>query len=107
MFTGIIKHTGKINKISNFKKHQFLKLISTSLKKVMRKLAQQIVCDGEGISKLIEVKVSNAKNKTQAKKIAFSISETLKKFRLTVLQGIVFFTYLAMELIELYLQSFV
>ena len=59
------------------KKHQFLKLISTSLKKIMRKLAQQIVCDGEGISKLIEVNVFNANSKTQAKKIAFSIAESL------------------------------
>ena len=43
----------------------------------MIKLAQQIVCDGEGISKLIEVNVTNAKNKNQAKKIAFSIGESL------------------------------
>ena len=62
---------------NTIKKHQFLKLISTSLKKIMRKLAQQIVCDGEGISKLIEVNVFNANSKTQAKKIAFSIAESL------------------------------
>ena len=50
---------------------------TSALKKVMIELAKQIVCDGEGISKLIEVNVSNAKNKIQAKKIAFSIAESL------------------------------
>ena len=59
------------------KKNQYLKSISKLLRKVMIKLAQQIACDGEGISKLIEVNVTNAKNKNQAKKIAFSIGESL------------------------------
>ena len=59
------------------KKNKIFKSISTSLIKVMNKLALQIVCDGEGISKLIEVNVSNSKNKTQAKKVAFSIAESL------------------------------
>lgn len=53
------------------------RLISNSIKKAMTKLALQIVCDGEGISKLIEVNVFNAQNKNQAKKIAFSIAESL------------------------------
>ena len=65
----------KLGKIG--KKTQYLKSISKLLRKVMIKLAQQIVCDGEGISKLIEVNVTNAKNKNQAKKIAFSIGESL------------------------------
>ena len=43
----------------------------------MNQLAQQIISDGEGISKLIEVNVSKAKNKIQAKKIAFSIAESI------------------------------
>ena len=65
-------------KLENIGKNtQFFKSISTSLKKIMNNLARQIVCDGEGISKLIEVNVSNAKNKTQAKKIAFAIAESL------------------------------
>ena len=59
------------------KKTQILKSISTSLKKVMKNLAKQIVSDGEGISKLIEVNLYNAKSKAQAKKIAFSIAESL------------------------------
>ena len=65
----------KLGKIG--KKNQYLESISKLLRKVMIKLAQQIVCDGEGVSKLIEVNVTNAKNKIQAKKIAFSIGESL------------------------------
>jgi len=59
------------------KKNQAINLISNSLKKLMKNLSQQIVCDGEGVSKLIEVNVYKAKNKIQAKKIAFSIAESL------------------------------
>ena len=59
------------------RKNKTFKAISKSLNNVMCKLAKQIACDGEGISKLIEVNVLNAKNKTQAKKIAFSIGESL------------------------------
>ena len=39
----------------------------------MNDLAQQVIRDGEGLSKLIEVTVNKAKNKNQAKNIAFSI----------------------------------
>ena len=52
-------------------------LLPTALKKIMLNLSHQIVCDGEGISRLIEVNITNAKNKIQAKKIAFSIAESL------------------------------
>ena len=53
------------------------KIISAGLNKIMLNLAKQIVSDGEGITKLIEVNLINAKNKIQAKKIAFSIAESL------------------------------
>ena len=53
-----------------------LKLFSNGLNRVMTKLAKLIVCDGEGISKLIEINVNNAFNDVQAKKIAFSIGES-------------------------------
>ncbi len=56
---------------------QNFKSFSRSIKKVMIKLAKQIACDGEGASKLIEVNVVKAKNKVQAKKIAFSIGESM------------------------------
>ncbi len=53
-----------------------LDFISKELKYLMHNLSKQIVCDGEGISKLISVNVVNAKSKNQAKKIAFSIAES-------------------------------
>ena len=42
----------------------------------MLNLSKQIVSDGEGISKLIEVTVSKAKNEAQASNVAFSIAES-------------------------------
>jgi glutamate N-acetyltransferase/amino-acid N-acetyltransferase len=53
-----------------------LKKISKNVHDIMLNLSKQIVSDGEGISKLIEVTVSNAKNKIQASKVAFSIAES-------------------------------
>ncbi len=59
-----IKSLNIINKISN------------ALKKVMSDLALQIVSDGEGISKLIEVKVNGAKTYKQATAVSFSIANS-------------------------------
>ena len=56
--------------------NSLLKKLSARVGKVMQNLAKQIVSDGEGISKLIEVTVINAKNKIQASKVAFSIAES-------------------------------
>ena len=56
---------------------QLKKSISLGVKKVMLNLSKQIVCDGEGISKLIEVNVINAQTKIQATRTAFSIAESL------------------------------
>ena len=53
-----------------------LNKISKKIKEVMLSLSKQIVSDGEGISKLLEVTVSNAKSKNQASKVAFSIAES-------------------------------
>ena len=44
---------------------------------VMLSLAKSIVTDGEGISKLIEVEVYNAKTSKQANDVAFSIAESI------------------------------
>tara|TARA_Y100001970_G_scaffold64725_1_gene82859 strand:- start:11810 stop:13069 length:1260 start_codon:yes stop_codon:yes gene_type:complete len=57
----------EINVSNNFKK------ISNTVRMVMRDLAYKIISDGEGIKKLIKVEVKKAKNKSQAKKIAFAI----------------------------------
>ena len=50
--------------------------ISLGLKEVMSDLALQIISDGEGISKLIEVKVSGAKTYKQATEVSFSIANS-------------------------------
>ena len=60
----IIKSKNIINKISN------------ALKEVMSDLALQIIADGEGISKLIEVKVNGAKTYKQASAVSFSIANS-------------------------------
>ena len=67
--------TGQKKKTDKVGKNLILK-ISKSLHKVMSKLSYNIVTDGEGISKLIEVNVINAKNKKQADRVAFSIAES-------------------------------
>ncbi len=60
----------KINIQDNYDK------ISSCLNKVMKELAMQIISDGEGVNKLIKVSVVKAKNKKQAKNIAFSIANS-------------------------------
>ena len=52
------------------------KKISLAIAQVMMNLSKQIVSDGEGISKLIEVNVFKAKTKKQAHNVAFSIAES-------------------------------
>ena len=48
-------------------------MLSKALFDVMQNLANQVIKDGEGVSKIIEVNIVKAKTKKQAKKIAFSI----------------------------------
>tara|TARA_B100000029_G_scaffold504896_1_gene584599 strand:- start:170 stop:1429 length:1260 start_codon:yes stop_codon:yes gene_type:complete len=60
----------KINTKKNYNK------ICNSVFKVMKELSMKIITDGEGVRKIIKVNVINAKNKTQSKKIAFSIANS-------------------------------
>jgi len=60
----------KINVSSNYNK------ISKVLNKVMKELSLKIISDGEGIKKLIKIKVIKGKTIKQAKKIAFSIANS-------------------------------
>jgi glutamate N-acetyltransferase/amino-acid N-acetyltransferase len=60
----------KINITTNYSK------ISNCLKKVMKELSMKVITDGEGINKLIKVRIIKAKNKNQAKNIAFSIANS-------------------------------
>ena len=66
----VLLYTNPINKYNVNKNYN---KISKTLNKVMKELSIKIITDGEGIKKLIKVNVNKAKNKIQAKKIAFSI----------------------------------
>ena len=69
--TGKIKHP-KINSLNDEK----LKDFDNALNKVLLNLAKRVVADGEGASKFITVNVQECKNDIEAKKIAFSISNS-------------------------------
>ena len=69
--TGKIKHP-KINSLNDKK----LKDFDNALNKVLLNLAKRVVADGEGASKFITVNVQECKNDIEAKKIAFSISNS-------------------------------
>ncbi len=53
-----------------------LKDFDQSLNKVLLNLAKRVVSDGEGASKFITIKINDAKNDIDAKKIAFSIANS-------------------------------
>ena len=69
--TGKIKHP----KITSFNDEK-LKDFDNALNKVLLNLAKRVVADGEGASKFITVNVQECKNDIEAKKIAFSISNS-------------------------------
>ena len=62
----------KINSFTDKFLHNFKKCVSN----LMLDLAKQIVIDGEGAKKIIEIRVENAKTDTSAKNIAFSIANS-------------------------------
>ena len=66
-----IKHP-KLNILNDEK----LKYFDNALNKVLLNLAKRVVADGEGASKFITVNVQECKNDIEAKKIAFSISNS-------------------------------
>ena len=57
-------------------KDERLEKFKKSLDMVMQNLAQQIVCDGEGASKFITIKVNSVKSYKIAKEIALSIANS-------------------------------
>jgi glutamate N-acetyltransferase / amino-acid N-acetyltransferase len=63
---------GKIKSIFDSK----LKEFDEALNRVLLNLAKRVVADGEGASKFITVRVKNCKSEEDAKKIAFSISNS-------------------------------
>ena len=65
----------KNKKIINFS-DKFLNDFKKCISNIMLNLAKQIVFDGEGAKKIIEITVENAKTINSAKKIAFSIANS-------------------------------
>ena len=63
--------------VSKEKRKKALNTFRRELKKAMIDLAKKIVMDGEGARKFIEISVKNAKNIIHAKKICFSIANSL------------------------------
>ena len=63
--------------ISIEKRPKALRDFYKELKNAMVNLAKKIVMDGEGAKKFIEITVKNAKNVARAKKICFSIANSL------------------------------
>ena len=63
------------NKILSIKDKRISK-IKNSLLPVVKYLAEQIVRDGEGATKLINIKVESAKNSPQAKSIAKAVANS-------------------------------
>ncbi|MCC6864192.1 MAG: bifunctional glutamate N-acetyltransferase/amino-acid acetyltransferase ArgJ [Rhodobacteraceae bacterium] len=57
-------------------KGTILKAFETALHGVMRDLALQIIRDGEGATKLVEIRVTGAKTNADAAKVAFSIANS-------------------------------
>ncbi len=62
----------KINSFSD----KFLSNFKNSVSNIMLNLAKQIVIDGEGAKKIIEIRVENSKTISSAKKIAFSVANS-------------------------------
>ena len=76
--TVFLTATGKVNnkQITSLKNKHYLEFIK-KFNELLLDLALQIVKDGEGAKKLIKIKVNNSKNYLIAKKIAFSIANSL------------------------------
>ena len=64
--------TGKIYNVLDSK----LKDFERTLQKLLLNLAKQIVGDGEGAKKFINIKIINAKSQYMAKNIGFSIANS-------------------------------
>jgi len=58
------------------KKDKYYKKFKNALSFVLKDLARKIILDGEGATKLIELKVINAKNKIDAKKLALAVANS-------------------------------
>ncbi len=64
------------NKKINLNNKKNISIINTALLDIMQDLSLQIIKDGEGLTKLIQVNVLKARTKNQARNIAFSIANS-------------------------------
>ena len=76
--TVFVATTNKKNlELTKDKKEKAIEVFYNELKGAMIDLAKKIVMDGEGASKFITVRVKNAKNIDRARKICFSIANSI------------------------------
>jgi glutamate N-acetyltransferase/amino-acid N-acetyltransferase len=74
--TLLIIANGKSGIKINSKKDKYYDVFLKALSFVMKDLSRKLVMDGEGATKLIEIKVINAKNKSDAKKLAYVVANS-------------------------------
>ena len=60
----------------NYKTKKNFEKLNSSIKSIMKDLSIQIIKDGEGLSKLLNIEVVKAKSKRQAKKIGLSVANS-------------------------------
>jgi glutamate N-acetyltransferase/amino-acid N-acetyltransferase len=60
----------------NSEKDKYYDVFSEALSFVMKDLSKKLVIDGEGATKLIEIDVIKAKNKNDAKKLAYIVANS-------------------------------
>jgi glutamate N-acetyltransferase/amino-acid N-acetyltransferase len=74
--TLIVMANGKSGIKVNSKKDKYYKIFLEALSFVMKDLSRKLVLDGEGATKLIEIEIINAKNKSDAKKLAYVVANS-------------------------------
>jgi glutamate N-acetyltransferase/amino-acid N-acetyltransferase len=74
--TLIVIANGKSGIKVNSKKDKYYKIFLEALSFVMKDLSRKLVLDGEGATKLIEIEIINAKNKSDAKKLAYVVANS-------------------------------
>jgi len=72
----IVMANSKSNVVLDNKTSKYYKEFVNAFSYVMQDLARKIVLDGEGATKLIEIKIVNAKKKADAKMLAFKIANS-------------------------------
>ncbi len=72
----IVMANSKSNVVLDSKTSKYYKEFKSAFSYVMQDLARKIILDGEGATKLIEIKIVNAKKKSDAKMLAFKVANS-------------------------------